>query len=117
MSSLPNPYVPEYTRAMSEADKARKRKSPPWSREAWQAAARAPVVQPERRFPIIITAGPFSTPQKLQEVAGLPSLPDVQTATRASFSDDDDEEEGGSEERERMQYCRLGPAGAGQGIL
>jgi hypothetical protein len=96
-----------------EKDKALKDKKPtPWSREAWQAAAarnRAGVVKPERRFPIIITSstGPFTTPQKLQEVAGLSSLPEVQWTTKTSFFDSEEEGSKGpdSEKPEKVQYC------------
>lgn len=97
-----------------EKVKALKDKKPsPWSREAWEAAAarhRAGVVQPEPRFPIIITCstGPFTTPQKLQEAAGLSSLPDVQWTARTSVFDSEGEE--GSkgpdgEKPEKVQYC------------
>ena len=110
-----------------EEDKARKEKfekdkvlkdekAAPWSREAWQrgAAARDWVgaVGPEPRFPVIITnsTGPFTTPKKLQEVAGLSSLPDVQwTTTRTSVFDSEGDAEGsrGSDGKrpEKVQYC------------
>jgi hypothetical protein len=88
--------------AKFEADKARKEKHgnpTPWSREVWQAATAAylaGVVEPERRFPVIITTGstgPFTTREQLQEVTGLPSLPEVQWTTVTSIYDDDQEEE------------------------
>lgn len=88
-------------------------KTSPWSREAWQAAAardKAGFVKPEPRFPIIITSstGPFITSKKLQEVAGLSSLPDLQWTTRTSVFDSEREE--GSmghdgEKPERVRYC------------
>jgi hypothetical protein len=103
-------------KAEFEEDKALKDKKPsPWSREAWQAAAarnEAGIVRPEPRFPIIIinsTEGSSMSPEKLQDVAGLSSLPDVRWTTRTSVFDS--EEEGGSrgpddgERPEKMQYC------------
>ena len=55
--------------------------------------------------------GPFTAPQKVQEVAGLSSLPDVQWATRTSIFDVEEEEEGSRgtdcEKPERLQYCDL----------
>ncbi|KAF7513389.1 hypothetical protein GJ744_009810 [Endocarpon pusillum] len=95
-----------------EKDKALKdRKPTPWSREAWQAVAarnRAVVVKPERQFPIIITSstGPFTTPQILQEAAGLSSLPEVQWMTRTSFSaSEEGSRDPDGEEPEKVQYC------------
>lgn len=103
-------------KAKFERDKALKEQSgrPLWSKEIWQAAAaadRAGVIQPERRFPVIITTsqGPFTTPQKLQEVAGLPSVPEVRETTRTSIWDPDVEEECRravcKHPAERMRYC------------
>ena len=96
-----------------EKDKALKDKKPShWSRETWQAAAArdsAEIVKPEWRFPIIITSstGPITTPQKLQEVAGLSSLPEVQWTTRTSLLDSGEEESRSSdgEKPEKVQYC------------
>lgn len=100
-------------KAKFEADKARKeKKSAPWSKETWQAAGeafRAGVVEPERRFPIIITSstGPFPTPQKLQEVAGLQSLPDVQLMTMASWDDSAGSRGTDSKKPEEVRYCEV----------
>ena len=97
-----------------EKDKVLKDEKPsPWSGEAWQAAAaksRAGVVEPEPRFPIIITSstGPFTTPEKLQKAAGLSSLPDVQWTTRTSLLDSEGEKESRSSDSgnpEKVQYC------------
>jgi hypothetical protein len=68
------------------------------------------VVEPELRFPIIITSltGPFITLKKLQEVASLSSLPDVQWTTRASVFYSEGEEGSKSpdgEKPEKVQYC------------
>lgn len=106
MSAPPNEVNQKYgwlAKAKFEEDKARKEKygnPTPWSKEVWQAATAAylaGVVEPEKRFPVIITSGstgpPFTTRQKLQEVAGLPSLPEVQWTTVTSILDEEQEEE------------------------
>lgn len=100
-------------KAKFEQDKARKDPKPsPWSKETWQAAAAARaagIVEPERRFPIITSStGPLTTPQKLQEIAGLSSLPDVQWTTRASILDPDEKVEirdSDAKKPEKVQYC------------
>lgn len=92
-----------------EEDKAKKEKykpHPPWPPEAWHAArerAMLGVVEPERRFPVIITSstGPFTTPEKLQEVADLPSVPEVKRTTMTSLLEDEAKEL----EKEEVQYC------------
>lgn len=68
----------EWERQKFEENKTRKRRDAcsHWSAEEWQAAweaSRAGVIQHEPKFPIIITA--FMTPQKVQGLAGLSSLP------------------------------------------
>lgn len=126
MSGPPDEHNLNYkllTKANFERNKALKEASgkhcSPWSKEAWQAAAerfRAGVVEPERRFPVIITSlgGPFTSAQKLKEVAGLSSVPEVHWTTRSSIWDPEEEEaeeeEGGKgaedkKPRERVQYC------------
>jgi hypothetical protein len=87
-------------RTKFEQDKARQEKhanSSPWPKEIWHAATAAYLageLEQERRFPVIITGltGPFSTRQKLQQITGLPSLPEVQWATVTSMYDDDEED-------------------------
>jgi hypothetical protein len=105
-------------KAKFEEDKARKEKHgnpTPWSAEIWQAARaarNAGVVEPEKRFPVIITTGstgPFISRQKLQEVAGLPSLPEVQWATVTTIFDDEEERE--AEEAEEEVGAKQGSTG------
>lgn len=93
-------------RAKFEEDKARKAKNdPPWPAEAWQAAAaaaRAGIVQPEPRFPIIITD--CMTPQKVKEFLGLESLPEVKWTTRAAL---EGEEPHLSDLPDKLRYCAV----------
>ncbi|KAE8411052.1 hypothetical protein BDV36DRAFT_275886 [Aspergillus pseudocaelatus] len=84
-----------------EKDKARKSKDScsPWPVEAWQAAwaASAADVKREPRFPIIITD--FLTPQKVQELAGLSSLPETKWTITTGFADKE------LDNPEELQYC------------
>ena len=92
-----------------EEDKARKekyKKYQPWPEETWRAAtvaARAGVVELERRFSVIITSptGPFTTPQELQEIADLPSLPEVKMTTLKSVLREKEQ----VKELEEVRYC------------
>ena len=95
-----------------EEDKAKKeeykRDHPPWPGKTWQAAEAAFLAGdfgPEPRFPIIITksTGPFTTPQKLQEVAGLSSLPEVKWTSMSSFLKSEVE----AKRQEKVQYCHV----------
>lgn len=81
----------------------------PWSAEQWHLASRPRAPEPEKRYPVIINSstGLLRTPQELQRLAGLPSLPHVLCTTKASSSD---KVEGASRdhdgtEPEMMQYC------------
>ena len=57
----------------------------PWSQETWMAAInayRSGWRPPEVRFPIVIRPGSYvSSPQVLQQLADLPSVPEVTTTT------------------------------------
>ncbi|KAJ9293934.1 hypothetical protein DTO271G3_7310 [Paecilomyces variotii] len=96
----------EYRRRKFEEDKARKGdKGPPWPPEAWKAAAeaaRAGILAPEPRFPILITD--FMTPQKVQEIVGLESLPEVKWTTRSAL---EGEEPHLSHLPNELQYCAV----------
>lgn len=89
-----------------EEDKALKDKKPlsPWTAEEWQAAreyAKSGLPE-EARFPVIITSsGPFTTPEKIQEVAGLSSVPEVKRTTLTSVL----EEEAKELDKEEVLYC------------
>ncbi|KAB8207829.1 hypothetical protein BDV34DRAFT_59963 [Aspergillus parasiticus] len=99
-----NPAIPgldEEQRRKFEEDKARKRKDAcsPWPAEAWQAAwaaSRAGVIW-EPRFPTIITD--FMTPQRVQELAGLPSLPETTWTITTGFASEE------LDNPEALQYC------------
>lgn len=68
--------------------------------EAWRAAAAlAGVVEPEKRFPVIINS--LMTLEKLQEVADLLSLPEVKRTTLTSLLEDMAKEK----ELIEVQYC------------
>jgi len=77
-----------------------------WPQEVWTAAVAAYKSgwrMPEKRFPIIISAdNPVSTPEKLRELADLPSVPEISNTTKTSpFSDGVDE----GTEPEKVQIC------------
>lgn len=59
----------------------------PWSAEAWQAASKAYMSgtdKPPPRFPIVISQDCFiSTAEKLQQLADLPTLPQIETTRTA----------------------------------
>lgn len=86
-----------------EEDKARKRNSSfPWPAEVWKAAAtaaRAGILAPEPKFPIIITD--FMTPQKVQKLAGLSSTPKVKWTTKTLFGPQE------PDQPEKVQYCAI----------
>ncbi|KAK2757258.1 hypothetical protein FQN54_004772 [Arachnomyces sp. PD_36] len=93
-----------------EEDKARKEKYKPlspWPAEAWVQAYEARKrghVEPEKRFPVIITSstGPFPTPDKVKEVVDLPSTPEVKRTTRTTLSEVSDATE---LEKQEVEYC------------
>ncbi|KAI0013060.1 hypothetical protein F4779DRAFT_613931 [Xylariaceae sp. FL0662B] len=69
----------------------------PWKPEVWNAAIaafHAGVREPEPRFPVVISSdGPVDSPEKLQRLADLPSIPAVlesQTIDRLTESTKDD---------------------------
>lgn len=92
-----------------EEDKAKKEKDkshPPWPPEAWHAAreqAMLGVPEAEKRFPVIIASstGPFTTPEKLQKVADLSSVPEVKQTILTSIL----EEKSKELEKKEVQYC------------
>ncbi|KAB8276860.1 hypothetical protein BDV30DRAFT_205507 [Aspergillus minisclerotigenes] len=95
-------YLKKQRQKKFEEDKVRKRKDAcsPWPAEAWRAAharVRAGVKQPEPRFPIIITD--FMTPQKLQELDGLPSPPEMGWTTTTVFGQEE------LDHPKKLQYC------------
>ncbi|KAK9794510.1 hypothetical protein SCARD494_05580 [Seiridium cardinale] len=69
------------------------------ARAAWAAGIR----RQEPRFPIIIASdSPISSPEKLQAIAGLPSVPEVTRTTEVEmFSDDEVESADGN----KVQVC------------
>jgi hypothetical protein len=101
-------------REKDEARRAKAERGPPWSGEMWQAAAaagRAGKTKPESQHPIIVnnSTGLFMTPQKLQEIVDLPSLPDVRRTTKTSLSGPKTEEEANikNPNPEKVQYCHV----------
>lgn len=64
----------------SSVEKQQKSDSP-WPPEVWQAALQAfnsGWQMPEPRYPVILTPdGPVSTPERLQELVGLASVPEI----------------------------------------
>ena len=105
----------EYDEDMAkfERDKARKETSrnfgSPWTTEAWNA----PTVESDPRYPIIITdsQGVFATPQELQKVAGLLSLPEVHWTTTAAWSQKREEEADDTDDippAEKVRYSDVG---------
>ncbi|KAL3428489.1 hypothetical protein PVAG01_01998 [Phlyctema vagabunda] len=74
-----------------EAIAASKTSSTP-GRSQVEAADKAGSTMPEVRFPIVIGAdGPISSPEKLQELADLPSVPEVSWTVQTCIHLDDDE--------------------------
>ena len=65
-----------YSRRPSDPDEP-----PSWTREQWEEAGTADAagyVQPEIRFPVVISPNsPVSSPEKLQQLAELESLPET----------------------------------------
>ncbi|KAK2872130.1 hypothetical protein FQN49_002540 [Arthroderma sp. PD_2] len=97
-----------------EAGKRLDEKScPPWGPRAWEAARKARcrarrngTLSPGPLRPVIITnSGPFTSPQKVQEVANLPSVPEVKWANIATYRVFDESQE--PREKDKVQYCML----------
>lgn len=76
------------------------------ARKAYSAG----VVKPERRFPIILAdTGPFTTPEDIQGVVGMESVPEVKWTIKTTlvkedynFDENDNEEKGRKEEKEKL---------------
>ncbi|KAK2823000.1 hypothetical protein FQN49_007571, partial [Arthroderma sp. PD_2] len=59
----------------------------------------------ESLYPIIIAdSGPFTSPQKVQEVLGLQASPEMRGTTRATFSE---EQLADPREEDKVQYCEV----------
>lgn len=80
----------------------------PWPPEVWEAAMHAfknGWRKPEPRFPVILSPdSPVSTPEKLQELAGLTSVPEIQHTTKTYPYGDEYVE---SYESQKVQICDL----------
>jgi hypothetical protein len=89
-------------KAKLEADKALKLQKPssPWTREAWQTARANRKPQPEPHLPVVVCGwmGSVMTPQKLQEMFGHESLPEVASTTTATIWEDEEEAAADAEE-------------------
>ncbi|KAK9418474.1 hypothetical protein SUNI508_07962 [Seiridium unicorne] len=69
------------------------------ARAAWAAGIR----RPEPRFPVIIASdSPISSPEKLQTIAGLASVPQVTTTTEVEMLSDDEVEPANGK---KVQIC------------
>lgn len=86
----------------------------PWPPEVWQAAFEAyksGYVEREKRFPIIIDAdSPFSTPERLVELAELPSVPRLTATYKTRFTREQDDANGPRQKYEEVKICDVSQA-------
>lgn len=91
-----------------ERDKVLKEKSDNWKVTRWQAYwedVRKGTVKHYVCLVLITKSGPITSPEKLQEIAGLPSLPEVYTTVK--IRDSDEEPAAEPNEEEQVQYCTV----------
>ncbi|EGD90967.1 hypothetical protein H112_01553 [Trichophyton rubrum D6] len=96
-------------KAKFEQDKLLKEKSDTWKVARWQAYwedVRKGTVKRMVYLVLITKSGPITSPEKLQEIAGLTSPPEVYTTVK--MKDFGQEPPAEPREEEKVQYCTVG---------
>ena len=77
-----------------------------WTLEQWQAACEA--TSPPRQLPVIVTSSgscPFTSPEKIQEITGLSSIPELRSATRATSEECNEPQE--PKDVDKVDYVKV----------
>lgn len=109
------------TRLAKSKIESQQRYTSPWAPGVWAAAAAAYKsgwTMPETRYPILISPdSPISSPEKLQQLADLPLLPELTTAIKTEMYDDSNPEEVQICDINWDQYLRLQDLTEGEDII